>query len=457
MSLTSVNPADGKLLKTYEEPDQRAVEACIQKSHTVFLEWKRAGFSQRSSLLRNAARVLMENRGSYARRMALEMGKPIRDGRAEIEKCAWVCDYYADNAERMLEAEPAESDADKSFVAFQPLGATLAVMPWNYPFWQVFRYAAPALMAGNTVLLKHAANVCGCALDIEKVFQAADYPACVFQTLLIGSDRVAAIIDNPSVKAVTLTGSKAAGQAVAARAGQGLKKSVLELGGSDPYLILEDAELAPTVDACVTSRLLNSGQSCIAAKRFIVVDSVREEFETRLVEKMRQKILGDPLDDTVDIGPQARIDLRDDLHRQVSQSVSKGARCLLGGEIPDRPGAWYPLTVLTDVRAGMPVFEEETFGPVAAVISVASEAEAIRIANNSAFGLGAAVFTRDTQRGERIATFELEAGNCFVNAFVRSDPRLPFGGIKESGYGRELSHHGIKEFMNIKTVYVDSF
>jgi succinate-semialdehyde dehydrogenase/glutarate-semialdehyde dehydrogenase len=354
----------------------------------------------------------------------------------------------------MLSPEIIATDAGKSYATFQPLGVVLAVMPWNYPFWQVFRFAVPALMAGNAGVLKHSANVPGCALAIEDVFRQAGFPESIFQTLMIGGDRVEKVIENPLVKAVTLTGSKPAGQAVAATAGRLLKKSVLELGGSDPYIVLEDADLEAAAAACAASRLLNSGQSCIAAKRFVVVEVVRHSFEALLVDQMRAKKMGDPMVESVEIGPQARFDLRDDLHRQVRQSIEKGARCLLGGKLPEGPGAFYPPTVLTDVHKGMPAYDEETFGPVAAVIGVKDEKEAIRVANDTVFGLGAAVFTRDIARGERIAATALDAGNCFVNAFVKSDPRLPFGGIKESGYGRELSHYGIKEFVNIKTVYI---
>ena len=326
-------------------------------------------------------------------------------------------------------------------------------MPWNFPLWQVFRFAAPALMAGNAGLLKHAANVTGTALAIESVLRDAGFPPPLFRALLIGSDRVAGVIEAREVKAVTLTGSTPAGRSVAARAGAVLKKTVLELGGSDPYVVLEDADLDAAAETCALSRLINGGQSCIAAKRFIVVEPVRRAFEERLVERMRARKVGDPLADGTDLGPLARADLRDSLHQQVEKSVAAGARVLLGGEVPKGPGAFYPPTVLTDVRKGMPAHDEETFGPVAAVIAAKDEAEAIRIANDSPFGLGAAVFTRDAARGERVAR-ELEAGNCFVNALVRSDPRLPFGGVKESGYGRELADFGIREFVNIKTIYI---
>ena len=404
--------------------------------------------------MKRAAQILRDRAAEYGELMSVEMGKPAKDGRAEAEKCAWVCDYYAENAERFLEPEAVQTDASKSFVVFQPLGVVLAVMPWNFPFWQVFRFAAPNLMAGNVGVLKHASNVPGCALAIENIFQEAGFPENVFRSLLVGSKQVDAIIENPIVRAVTLTGSTPAGRAVARKAGEMLKKTVLELGGSDPYVVLDDADVQAAVNTCVSSRLINSGQSCIAAKRFIVTEKNRGEFERLFVERMRAAVMGDPLQVETEVGPQARHDLRDELHQQVVDSVKKGARLLLGGEIPDGAGAFYPPTVLSDVKKGMPAYDYELFGPVAAIIPVADEAEAIRVANDSVFGLGAAVFTQDVSRGERIAAEEIEAGSCFVNTFVRSDPRLPFGGIKESGYGRELAVYGIKEFVNIKTVYV---
>lgn len=454
MTLNSVNPATGETIKTYEEMTPSRVEEIIEKTNTAFRSWRKTSFSERAAFLKNAAAILREKTGEYARLMALEMGKPIREGRSEADKCAWVCDYYAENAQAFLQPETVDTDAKKSFVTFQPLGVVLAVMPWNFPFWQVFRFAAPALMAGNGGVLKHASNVPGCAVAIEEIFRRAGFPENIFRTLLIGSPAVEAVIENPKICAVTLTGSTPAGQAVASKAGSLLKKSVLELGGSDPYIILEDADLQDVVPACVTSRLINSGQSCIAAKRFIVVENKRAAFEDMYVALMRSKKMGDPLEEDTDVGPQAREELRDDLHRQVQDSIALGAECLLGGKIPGGPGAFYPPTVLTGVRKGMPAFDEEMFGPVAAIIAAKDEADAIRLANDSSFGLGAAVFTADTARGERIAAEELEAGCCFVNSFVKSDPRLPFGGIKQSGYGRELSHYGIKEFVNIKTVYV---
>jgi len=454
MTIKAVNPTTGDTIKEYAEMPPEEIRDIIEQSHQAFLGWRRTGFADRAKLMKKAAQILRDKSEDYARLMAQEMGKPITGGRGEAEKCAWGCDYYADNAERFLQPEIAETDAGKSFVAFPPQGVILAVMPWNFPFWQVFRFAAPALMAGNTAVLKHASNVPACALAIEDIFREADFPANIFRTLLVGSEGVEAIIENPLVKAVTLTGSIDAGRAVARKAGGMIKKTVLELGGSDPYLILDDADLETAVRTCVASRLTNSGQSCIAAKRFIVVESQREQFERLFEEQMRAVKTGDPLEEDTAVGPLARHDLRDELHRQVLESIEKGAKCLLGGKIPEGRGAFYPPTILTNVKKGMPAYDEELFGPVAAIISVKDEEEAIRVANDSRFGLGAAIFTRDVAKGERIAANEIEAGCCFVNAQVKSDPRLPFGGMKESGYGRELSHYGIKEFVNIKTVSV---
>jgi succinate-semialdehyde dehydrogenase/glutarate-semialdehyde dehydrogenase len=454
MPIRSVNPATGEVIRDYPEMDAKEVADILQRAREAFSSWRRLEFSRRAGLLNAAARLLREKQVSLARLMAEEMGKPVREGAAEVEKCAWVCEYYAENAERFLRRQDVDIGAAISCIVYRPLGVILAVMPWNFPFWQVFRFAAPALMAGNAAVLKHASNVPGCALAIEQLLHQAGFPQEVFRTLLIGSDRVDAVIRSRNVAAVTLTGSTPAGRSVAAAAGGQLKKTVLELGGSDPYLVLEDADLPATIETCATSRLINGGQSCIAAKRFIVVESARERFERGLVECMRAVTMGDPLQDDVGIGPLARLDLRDELHRQVQESLTAGARLLLGGEIPDSPGAFYPPTVLTDVRAGMPACDQELFGPVAAIIPVRDEAEAVRAANYTRFGLGAAVFTRDLDRGERIAADELEAGCCFVNDQVRSDPRLPFGGVKQSGYGRELGEIGIKEFTNIKTVVV---
>lgn len=454
MTLTAIDPATGETLQEYVELSPQAADERIAQAYEAFLSWRRTSFAERGALMTNLARLLRQRAGDYAHCMAQEMGKPLTEGKSEVEKCAWVCEYYAEQAEQFLQPELVETDATRSFISCQPLGVVLAVMPWNFPFWQVLRFAAPALMAGNVGVLKHASNVPGCALAIEQLFRDAGFPAHVFQTLLVGSPQVEALIEHPRIVAVTLTGSTPAGRSVAQTAGRWLKKTVLELGGSDPYVILEDADLEAAVTTCVKSRLLNGGQSCVAAKRFIVVEAVRAAFEDLFVEHMRTKTLGNPLEEKTDLGPLARHDLRDDLHRQVQNSVAAGATCVLGGEVPDSPGAFYPPTVLTNVQKGMPAYDEELFGPVAAIIPVKDEREALRVANDSPFGLGAAVFTADTARGERIAAEELEAGCCFVNAFVKSDPRVPFGGIKDSGYGRELSHYGIKEFVNIKTVYV---
>jgi succinate-semialdehyde dehydrogenase/glutarate-semialdehyde dehydrogenase len=454
MTLKSINPATGQLTESYEELTAPQLKDRIKKTHQTFLDWQYSAFADRSRLLKKAAQILKNKAAAYGRLMADEMGKPVKDGKAEAEKCAWVCDYYAENAEKFLQQQVIETDASKSYATFQPLGVILAVMPWNFPFWQVFRFAAPCLMAGNGALLKHASNVSGCSLAIEKIFKEAGFPENLFSSLLLSSKNVNSVIEDPLVAAVTLTGSVPAGRAVAQKAGEMLKKTVLELGGSDPYVILEDADLDMAVQTCVSSRLINSGQSCIAAKRFIVPEKIAETFIQKFVELMKSKKMGDPLHDDTDVGPQAQTSLRDDLHKQVVESIKKGAKCLLGGEIPGGDGAYYPATVLTDVKPGMPAFDEEMFGPVAAIITVPDEQQAIGMANNSIFGLGAAVFTRDIKRGEHIAATSLQAGCCFVNSFVKSDPRLPFGGIKQSGYGRELSHFGIKEFVNIKTVYI---
>lgn len=454
MPIESINPATGETLASYPEASVQEINLCLEQADGAFQSWRRLKFAERARILTNAATVLRDNKGESARLMALEMGKPLKQGAAEIEKCAVGCEYYAGNAARFLEAEQVETDAARSFVTFQPLGVVLAVMPWNFPFWQAFRCAAPALMAGNAVILKHASNVPGCAIAIEEVLRKAGLPAGVFQTLLIGSRAVNALVEAPAVKGVSLTGSVSAGKAIAAHAGAHLKKTVLELGGSDPYIILEDCDLPQAVEACVQSRLINSGQSCIAAKRFIVVETVREEFEALFAAAMASKTVGDPLEPATTVGPLARRDLRDQLHAQVERSVAAGARLMTGGKPSPGKGWFYPPTVLADVRPGMAAYHEETFGPVAAIIPARDAQEAIRIANDSPFGLGAAVFTGNRERGERIAAEELEAGNCFVNDFVRSDPRLPFGGVKDSGYGRELSVFGIREFVNIKSVYV---
>ncbi|HEX2486557.1 MAG TPA: NAD-dependent succinate-semialdehyde dehydrogenase [Myxococcota bacterium] len=455
MAIESVNPATGERLRTYAAMSPDELRAAVAACAAAQRAWARTDVAERARPLRAAARILREEVDALARLAALEMGKPLAQGRAEVEKCATNCEFYADHGARFLAREPVATEASKSFVCFEPLGVVLAVMPWNFPYWQVMRFAAPALVAGNGALLKHASNVTGCALALEDVWRRAGLPAGLFRTLVVGSDGVAGLIEQPGVAAVTLTGSTPAGRAVASKAGSVLKKQVLELGGSDAYVILEDADLERAVETCVASRLINGGQSCIAAKRFVIHESHRAAAERLFVEKMRARRVGDPLADGVDVGPLARRDLRDEVHEQVERSVAKGARLLVGGEKPPGPGAFYPPTVLTDVRPGMPAYDDELFGPVAALVFAPDEEDAIRVANDSPFGLGAAVFTRDVARGEEIAARRLEAGSCFVNAFVRSDPRLPFGGIKESGYGRELGVFGVREFVNVKTVWVD--
>jgi len=451
--LVSINPATGKEITSYSEIDHPEIEKIISSADDAFQKWKEVSFNERSELMHNASSVLRENKKIYSQLMTDEMGKPIKQSYAEVEKCAWVCEYYADNAEGFLNDELIKTDARKSFITYQPLGVILAVMPWNFPFWQVFRFAAPGLMAGNAGILKHASNVSGCALAIEEVFRKAGFPENIFRTILVPSNKMESVISNSHIKAVTITGSVPAGKSVAKTAGSLLKKTVLELGGSDPYLVLADADLEFAASACVTARLINGGQSCIAAKRFIIVESVYDQFEKLFVDKMKKTKMGDPNDEKNDLGPQATSKLRDELHQQVLASVKLGAKLLLGGKVPDENGSYYPPTVLSNVKKGMPAYDEELFGPVAALIKVKNENEAIDTANDSVFGLGAAVFTKDLLKGEFIAKEKLDAGCCFVNGFVKSDPRLPFGGVKESGYGRVLSVFGIREFVNIKTVY----
>jgi succinate-semialdehyde dehydrogenase/glutarate-semialdehyde dehydrogenase len=457
MVLQSINPASGRVVRTWEELSAAGVREVLGAARRAWLEWSRTPLALRAGCLRRAAVLLRERAEPFARLMAEEMGKPLPQGRGEVEKCAWVCEYYAEHGAAMLAEQPVPMDSGRAFIAFRPLGTVLAVMPWNFPFWQVFRFAAPNLMAGNTGLLKHAGNVQGCAAAIESLLHEAGFPADAFRNVPVASSAVADVIRAPEIAAVTLTGSTPAGRAVAHAAADGLKKTVLELGGSDPYLVLADADVERAAEACVASRLINTGQSCIAAKRFIVEEPVREAFTRAVVERMAARSLGDPLaGPDPDLGPLARADLRDELHEQVTRSVGAGAKLLLGGKVPDGEGAYYPATVLGGVRKGMPAYAEETFGPVASILPARDEDEAIAIANDTCFGLGAAVFTADVARGERLAAERIEAGCCSVNDFVRSDPRLPFGGIKESGYGRELAAFGMREFLNVKSVAVRS-
>lgn len=454
MPLLSINPATGEQIQEYPETSDKLTLAAVERSYRAFLGWRELALSERARHVSRVASVLREEKERLAALATWEMGKPITQSRAEIEKCAGACDYYAQHGSSLLEPlQPLEAPPEAK-VAFEPLGPLLAIMPWNFPYWQAFRAAVPALLAGNTVLLKHASNVCGCALAIEEVFQQAGLPTGVFQTLLIDSARTTDLIADRRIRGVTLTGSTGAGKKVGAAAGAALKPCVLELGGSDAYLVLGDADLALAAEVCASARLINSGQSCVAAKRFIVVERVRAAFERQFIERMAAQRLGDPFEDSTEIGPLARPDLRDDLHAQVRRSVRRGAHLALGGKIPRGPGNFYPATVLTDVKKGMSAFDEELFGPVAAVISVPDEEAAISAANDSPFGLGAAVFTRDRARGEEIARERLEAGLTFVNASVRSDVTLPFGGVKDSGFGRELGLWGARSFVNVKTVWV---
>jgi succinate-semialdehyde dehydrogenase/glutarate-semialdehyde dehydrogenase len=453
MAFESINPTTGEVMEVFEEWPAEKTRGVIVEVHKAWLAWRETSFARRTELMQKAAAGLRQNRDEYARIMALEMGKPIAEGRAEVEKCAWACEYYADSAPRFLAIEPAESDGTRAYVAFRPLGTVLAVMPWNFPFWQVFRFAAPALMAGNAGILKHSSNVPRCALAIEELFRNAGFPDNVFRTLMIGSSQVDAVIENDLVKAVTLTGSDHAGRKVAATAGRLLKKTVMELGGSDPFIVLADADLEEAARTAARARCVNSGQSCIAAKRFIVEDSAYVAFLERFKKEMAGLVVGDPLDEKTQVGPQARKDLMEELHNQVLGSVGQGAEIILGGKPLEGKGYFYPPTILAGVKPGMRAYHEELFGPVASIIKVEDLEQAVAVANDTPFGLGGSVWTRDTHKGEEVAA-RVEAGAVFVNGQVKSDPRLPFGGVKISGYGRELSHYGIKEFVNIQTVYV---
>ena len=454
MNLISINPANNKKINSYEEISKDSINQIIDSSFNTFLEWRNKSFSYRAKKMRHLAELLKQKKDLLGLLMTKEMGKPIKQSIAEAEKCAWVCEYYADNAEKFLSHKEIPTGSTKSFISFQPIGIVLAIMPWNFPFWQVFRFASPALMAGNVGILKHASNVQGCAIEIEKLFLEAGFPKFAFSNLVIGSKKVSNVIKNSKISAVTLTGSTPAGKSVASLAGSLLKKTVLELGGNDPYVILEDADLDNAVKSCIAGRMLNAGQSCIAAKRFIVVQSSLKEFIDKVHNEIKKMKMGDPINPDINIGPMVNNIARDELHQQVLISIEKGAKLLFGGKIPQLDGAFYPPTLLVDVEPGMPAFDDELFGPVAVVISAKDQSHAIELANKTNFGLGAAIFTRDLDKGENIATKELEAGSCFVNDFVKSDPRLPFGGIKESGYGRELSEFGIQEFVNIKSVVV---
>lgn len=453
MPLTSTDPATGKFIRSYPEDHEPELDRKLQAAEAAFATWRTLPMAERARHIRAFGQVLDERQKELSVLMAQEMGKPIDQGRAEVEKCSWTCRHFAEHAEQYLADQRVSAGELQALICHQPLGVVLAVMPWNFPIWQVVRCVVPALMAGNVILLKHASNVTGCAMAIDFAAQAAGLPEGILQILLLPSTRLGHLLDHPSIRGVTLTGSTEAGRTLAGEAGRRLLKTVLELGGSDPYLVLDDANPEHAARCCASSRLINSGQSCIAAKRFIVTESVRPQFELHFTQCLREQRMGDPLETDTTVGPLARADLRELLHRQVTDSIAAGARCTLGGEIPAGDGFYYPPTVLTGVAPGMSAFDEETFGPVAAIVPAKDEADAVRLANLSPFGLGAAVFTNDVERGERVAR-QLEAGVCHVNDIVRSDPRLPFGGIKQSGYGRELGLLGIREFVNSKTLVI---
>ena len=453
MPIASINPATGETLKTFESLTKAQIEEKLQRAHDTFSVYRESSFTERTTMMLRAAEILDQDKSELARIMTLEMGKPIKGAIGEVEKCAWVCRYYAENAQQHLADMVIETDAARSYVKFQPLGPVLAVMPWNFPFWQVFRFAAPALMAGNVGLLKHASNVPQCALAIENLFSRAGFPEGSFQTLLIGSDTVESVLRDRRVAAATLTGSEPAGRSVAAIAGGEIKKTVLELGGSDPFLVMPSANLDQAVTTAVKARTINNGQSCIAAKRFIVSTVVYNDFERRFVEQMKALKVGDPLEESTEIGPLATGQILKDVDQQVQTSLAAGAIILTGGKRVDRPGNFYEPTVLTNIPKGSPAYSEEIFGPVALLFRVNDVDEAIELANATTFGLGASAWTSDEAERDRFIN-GLEAGCVFINSMVASDPRLPFGGIKNSGYGRELAEFGIREFVNIKTVSI---
>jgi acyl-CoA reductase-like NAD-dependent aldehyde dehydrogenase len=453
MSIQSINPTTEEVLETFEQFNHAQINDALQQARDAFLQWRETSFAERSVYLHRVASHLREHKTELARAATLEMGKPIVEAEAEVEKCAWNCDFYADQAEHFLADEHATSNATESYVSFQPLGVVLALMPWNFPYWQVFRFAAPALMAGNTAVLKHASNVSRCALDIERIFLESGLPAGVFKTVLVPGSETSALIKDPRIAAVTLTGSDAAGVAVASTSGSVLKKNVLELGGSDAFIVLADADLDAAAQMAARARFQNTGQSCIAAKRFIVVEDVAHEFEQKFVEATTKLRVGDPLDRATQVGPMARGDLRDALHQQVRASIDMGAHVLLGGKPRDGKGYYYEPTIITDVTPDMPIFNEETFGPVAAIIHARDTEHALELANTSDFGLGGNLWTTNIDQARKLAR-RIESGGVFINGMTASDPRLPFGGIKRSGYGRELSSFGIREFVNIQTIWI---
>jgi succinate-semialdehyde dehydrogenase/glutarate-semialdehyde dehydrogenase len=453
MPYQSLNPLTGQLIREFEEHNDQAVQKTLNRAEDTYAGWREVTFAERASRMHAAARQLRQNKDRYAQLMTDEMGKLKREAVAEVEKCAMTCDYYAKHAADFLADEPLSVENGEAYLTYEPIGAVLAVMPWNFPFWQAIRFAAPNLMAGNVGLLKHAPNVPQCALALEEVFREAGFPEGTFQNLFISNEQVATLLEDPRVRAATLTGSERAGSAVAQKSGEQLKKTVLELGGSDPFIVLPDADLDQAVAAAVQSRMLNCGQSCIAAKRFIVLREVADAFTDALVERMGKLQQGDPNDSTTDYGPMAREDLANELLRQVRKTVTQGAKVLLGADRPDREGAFFNATVLTDVPKGSPAYAQELFGPVAAVFAVADEDEAVRLANDSPYGLGGSVWTQDVEKGKALAQ-RIDSGAVYVNKMMASHPAVPFGGVKRSGYGRELSYLGIREFTNQKTVWV---
>ncbi|HEX9433708.1 MAG TPA: NAD-dependent succinate-semialdehyde dehydrogenase [Burkholderiales bacterium] len=453
MKLQSIDPSTGELIESFDEISDAELEAALARAQQAFRAYRTTSFAARAGWLSKAAQILEGEKDKWAHVMTREMGKTYKAAVAEAEKCAWACRYFAENGERFLADEAIETDADKSYVRYLPLGPVLAVMPWNFPFWQVMRFAAPALMAGNVGLLKHASNVPRCALALQEIFRRAGFPAGAFQTLLMSSKRVARVIADERVKAVTLTGSDLAGSQVAEQAGKHIKKSVMELGGSDPFIVLPSADLDTAVRTAITARNLNNGQSCIAAKRFIVHAQIYDEFERRMVEGLERLKVGDPMREDTDVGPLATAQILETVQRQVDESVQAGARLLAGGKRLDRPGNFYPVSALAGIPQGAPAYREEVFGPVALLFKVRDLGEAIELANSSAYGLGSSVWTSDEEERRRCVD-ELEAGSTFINAMVVSDPRLPFGGVKRSGYGRELSRDGIREFVNVKAVSI---
>lgn len=454
MTIQTINPATGEIIHIYTEMSDQEVTKIIAATHASFLQWRDIDLNQRSLHMHQLANLLRKRQKEYATLMAQEMGKPLYQGELEIAKCATTCDYYANHAANYLKPQLIQTEMSKSYVTYQPLGIVFAIMPWNFPFWQIFRFAAPNIMAGNAALLKHAPISTGTALAIEKLFLDAGFLENLFRTLIISDDQASQVIANPKVAAVTLTGSPRTGKIIGAAAAKELKKSVLELGGSDPYLILEDADLEQAAEVCVASRMNNAGQVCIAAKRIIAVEPIQKKLLQLIQQKLKKYQMGNPLDANTTIGPLARKDIRDKVHEQVQKSVEKGAELLTGGSIPSQKGFYYPPTLLNNVKKGMTAYEEEIFGPVIAIINAKDEEEAIQIANDNCYGLGAAVFTQDIKRGEKIAVEKIQAGTCAINTSVSSDPRLPFGGIKGSGYGRELSAEGIHAFLNIKTINI---